>query len=153
MSSSVASTKSSSSNKAISTNISREKLVDVSATFFGAIKLLIKVHGLQSSAPVDETSSEAFLVACLCPVEEDIDFASVSKIRSIPCPAKDFQCNSLGLFCCFEARLAKLHIQNLCQGIVIKIFENKSRRKRESPTEARIDILEHLLHLVLVTEK
>lgn len=98
-------------------------------------------------------TSKALLLTHLGVVKQDIDLASIAEVGSVTHAREYLQCNGVGFGCCDETLRLQLHVKDGGQLTVSKVLEEEARVNWEASGESRVDLLHHLLHLLLVSEK
>src|SRR5205085_1107221 len=131
---------------------------DVCLGLLGAVKMLIEILGFQQRACSSLALSELHpgdtpLVSDLGCVENNVDFAGIPKVGTVACAIEHVHGYLLCLVGCMVSVCFQLDVENGSKFVLREVLESETGRHWEATTETGVDIPEHLLHLVLVSQK
>lgn len=92
-------------------------------------------------------------MSSFCCIQNNINLSGISKVGPVSGAVEHLQRHILCLVGGTETLLLQFKVQDHAQLLIAEILKRKRRRDGKTTAEARVDVLEHVFHLILVPQQ
>jgi hypothetical protein len=130
-----------------------EQHLNICVSAFSTLVVWVKVLRFENGRPGYTIASKTLLLHDLRVVQENVNLASIAKIRPVAHSSKDVQGDASSLLRSRELLGLELSVEDDCHFLIVEVFEEKAGANGKASGESRVGFLHHLFHLLLVAKE